>query len=153
MKYSFDTSAFINSWWKYYPPDVFPSLWQQLDGLAASGILIASDEVLAELERKDDEVHDWVSERSHIIVPLNETIQSVVLDILAEYPRLVDNRRNRSQADPFVIALAHVEECAVVTYETRSNSLDRPRIPDVCDEMGIEVMDLLGVIREQQWTL
>ena len=56
MKYSADTSTFIQPWRKYYPIDVFPSFWDMMDSLIGRGDLVAIDEVLVELEKKDDEV-------------------------------------------------------------------------------------------------
>lgn len=151
MKYSFDTSAFLNPWNRDYPPDIFGSLWEGFDDLIQSGRLLATEEVLEELRRKDDEMYRWALDRRQMFVPLHGLIQQAVIGILAEYPRLIDNRRNRSGADPFVIALAQVEDCTVVTCETRTNSLIRPHIPDVCDALNIRCIDVVGLIREQGW--
>ena len=152
MRYSFDTSAFLNPWNRDYPPDIFGSLWEGFDDLIQSENLIATEEVLIELQRKDDAVYQWASRRRHMFVPLYGHIQQAAIGILAKYPRLIDNRRNRSGADPFVIALAQVEDCTVVTCETRTNSLNRPHIPDVCDALNIRCIDVVGLIREQGWS-
>ena len=149
MLYSFDTSAFVNPWRKYYPPDVFPSFWEHLNVLILNEEIVATDEVLVELERKDDEVHRWVSDRSRMFISLDGDIQQAAASILNQHPRLIDNCRNRSQADPFVITVALVHDITVVTYETHSNSSNRPHIPDVCDALGIRVINVLDVIREQ----
>ena len=50
MSYSLDTSGFLDAWVRNYPIDVFPTVWERLDGAAKSGILYVSDEVLQELE-------------------------------------------------------------------------------------------------------
>ena len=153
MLYSFDTSAFLNSWNRYYPPDLFPSLWERFDDLINSGNIIATEEVRIELERKDDDVYHCALERRQMFIPMYENIQQSARNILAQYPRLIDNRRNRSGADPFVIALAQtqMEDCAVVTYETRGNSQNRPYIPDVCDALGIRCINVRELIQEQGW--
>lgn len=49
MHYSVDTSSILDAWRRYYPPDVFPALWTNLDRLIASGSLRATDEVRIEL--------------------------------------------------------------------------------------------------------
>ena len=74
---------------------------------------------------------------------MDDDIQSAVSGILRDYPRLIDTRRGRSGADPFVIALAKARGCAVVTGEGVSGSLDRPKIPDVCEAIGVESIRLL----------
>lgn len=152
-RYSLDTSALLNSWRRFYPPDVFTSLWDRIDELIAKGILVASEEVLVELGKKDDEVYRWARQRLQMFVPIDGQQQQLVRNILAIYPTLVDTRRNRSGADPFVIALAQLEGRTVVTYESPSNNPSRPHIPDVCVGVGIRCISFLKLIRERGWQI
>ena len=46
---------------------------------------------------------------------LEDEIQASATEILAKFPQLVNMRRSRSVADPFVIALARVQGLTVVT--------------------------------------
>jgi hypothetical protein len=84
-------------------------------------------------------------------VSIDEQIQLNVIALLASHEKLLDTRAGRSAADPFVIALAQVEGCAVVTGERATNSLERPNIPDVCAALGVRCMNLLDMVREQGW--
>ena len=68
-----------------YPPDVFPSLWAKMDGLITSGEIISSEEVYFELERKSDDLHDWIKARKQMLVALNEPIQLRAVALLSEY--------------------------------------------------------------------
>ncbi len=104
-----------------------------------------------ELKRQDDDVFQWAGEQSELFVQLDEEIQLVVQSILRRFPKLVDTRKSRSGADPFVIALAISNEATVVSNERRNNSPDRPHIPDVCEAMGIRCITILELIREQGW--
>lgn len=151
MKYSIDTSALLDGWRRYYPPDVFPGLWSEIDDLIALGELRATEEVFHELERKDDDVAAWARERDELFVAIDEDIQEAVRGILGVYPKLIDTRANRSAADPFVIALAFVQGCAVVTGERATGSPERPNIPDVCDAFEIQCLSLLQLVREEGW--
>ena len=153
MRYSIDTSAILHAWRRSYPPEVFPSLWKKFDELIERGDLLATEEVLRELEKKDDEVHEWVKRRQHMIVPIDVRIQEVVSTILASHKKLLDTRKNRSGADPFVIALAVIRDCTVVTNEAPTSSPSRPNIPDVCSALGVRSIDVLGLIREQRWVI
>jgi hypothetical protein len=54
-------------------------------------------------------------------------------------------------ADPFVIGLAIANKSAVVTEETLSGNLMKPRIPDVCNSLGVRCTNLAGFLREQAW--
>jgi hypothetical protein len=80
---------------------------------------------------------------------IDEEQQRHVSSILGKHERLVDTRKNRSAADPFVIALAMAQGCAVVTAEAATGKADRPNIPDVCLAMGVRSMTLLELFREQ----
>jgi hypothetical protein len=152
MPYSIDTSAFLDAWVRNYPADVFPTIWQQMDGAARNGTLLASDEVLRELERKEDGAHAWVKGRPEMVVGLDFEIEQQVRDIMRRYPRLVDTKKGRSGGDPFVIAVARVRNLRVITSENATGKLDVPRIPDVCDDLGISWIRMLDFFREQKWS-
>ena len=149
MLYCVDTSGWLDGWERYYPPDVFPSLWTKVEGLIESGEIITSEEVYIELERKADDIHAWVMKRKQMLVPLTENIQERAGVLLAEFPRLVDTTANRGRADPFVIATAQELGAVVVTGERQTGKLDRPRIPDVCLEKSIRCIKFLDLIREK----
>jgi hypothetical protein len=152
LKYSVDTSALLDGWRRYYPPDVFPPVWEKIDELIEGEILVASEEVILELKRKDDDVYGWAKERSGMFVPsADKDIQIAVSRILADHKKLIDERKNRSGADPWVIAVAQVRECAVLTGEKPTGNPKRPNIPDVCSALGIRWINMLQLFREQHW--
>lgn len=151
MLYSIDTSSLLEAWVRAYPVDVVPALWESLDELIESGELRASEEVVHEIARKDDELQVWIAARPSLCIPIDNDIQPIVSGILSTHPRLLDTRKNRSGADPFVIALAKQNGCKVVTNERPTNSATRPNIPDVCAALGINCINILALIREQQW--
>ncbi|MCK5602211.1 DUF4411 family protein, partial [Candidatus Pacearchaeota archaeon] len=75
MKYCIDTSAILDGWVRYYPPDVVPGLWEKLENLISNGQLIATEEVLYELEKKKDDVYKWAKKHEKMFVPIDEKIQ------------------------------------------------------------------------------
>jgi len=128
MIYCVDTSAWLDGWVRDYPEDVFPSLWAKLAACVALGVVKCSEEVYVELAKKDDGIHKWMLTNKDVVVPIDEKIQSIVSELLAEHPRLVDTHRNRSQADPFVIATAEcLPDATVVTGEKRRGKMDGGR--------------------------
>lgn len=153
MPYSIDTSGFLDAWVRNYPEDVFPTIWQQMDTAAKDGTILASDEVLRELERKEDGAHNWMKDRPEMIVSLDAEIERHVRQIMQRYPRLVDTKKGRSGGDPFVIAVARVRGITVITAENATRKLDVPRIPDVCGDLGIRCIRLLDFFREQKWSV
>jgi hypothetical protein len=53
MAYSLDSSGILDLF-RIYPPDVFPTIWTQMELAANAGIVFAIDEVYREIEKKDD---------------------------------------------------------------------------------------------------
>jgi hypothetical protein len=153
MIYCIDTSAWLDGWARDYPQEVFPSLWDKLADSIEAGVLKCSEEVYVELDKKDDGLHDWLKARKQVVVPIDEEIQATVLQLLADHPRLVDTHRNRSQADPFVIATAERlgKDTVVVTGEKPRGKPDTPKIPDVCDVRGLRCITFLDMLRELGW--
>lgn len=152
MNYCIDTSALIDAWVRWYPKEMFPSLWEKVDVLIEDGRLISSEEVLQELERKEgDTLHEWAKERQDLFLPLDDEIQTCGSQVMATHPRLVDARAGKSFADPWVIATARTNDCIVVTGEGPGRSPDRPKIPDVCRDMRIPCIGFVELIRQEEW--
>lgn len=150
--YSMDTSALVDGMGRYYRPTVFQSLWQRIDALIDEGRMIATEEVRVEIERKADHLAVWCKQRDRMFIEIDEEIQPVVTEVLTAHGRLVKALSNRSSGDPFVIALAKVKGAIVVTGERHSGSLDKPKIPDVCDAMGIRCVSLVEMMEEEEWS-
>lgn len=110
------------------------------------------DEVRSELSRRDDAIHDWAKSQADLFVPLTPDIQRAAREVLGAHPRLVGTGGGRNSADPFVIALARARDGVVVTEETLSGNINRPRIPDVCEAMGVPWLNLVRFVQQQGWT-
>lgn len=152
MTYSVDTSSLIAGFRDRFPYEIVPSFWSRdLPSLVESGELRATEEVREELRVQDDELLAFVADFEGFFVAVDEQIQVAAREILARYPRLL--HAGRSGADPFVIALAMLnDDCTVVCEETRTGREGVPRIPNVCDELGLRCIRLLELVREQGWT-
>jgi hypothetical protein len=135
--------------------DVNPSFWRRLEKLVRDGRAISPDEVLREIEKKSDEVHDWCRELNGtcdtFFLPLEEDVQLAASEILAKFPKLVDDRQGKGQADPFVIGLAKIRGAIVVTQEGRTGSHNRPKIPDVCAHYSIDCFSVVDLMRAERW--
>lgn len=152
--FSFDSSAFIHAWHRAYRPKNFPSFWSGLEEAVLAGQVVASVEVLAELERKDDDVHKWCKRlAANLSVEVDDEQQSHMMHIMGTYPRLVDTVKGRSGADPFVIAVARSRiKRIVVVSEEDFGKKESPRIPDVCRAEGIRCLKLADFIDSRGWT-
>lgn len=152
MNYCIDTSALMDAWIRWYPQEMFPTLWERVDALIDDEQLISSEEVLQELERKEgDTLHEWAKERHEVFLPLDDAIQTCASQIMTTHPRLVDGRTGKSFADPWVIATAHTHDAIVVTGEKPTGKPDRPKIPDVCRDMQVPCISFVDLIRQEGW--
>lgn len=125
-----------------------------MDELIDAKRLVAPEEVLRETKKRSDELHVWLNARKRMFRDLEEAVQVEAAAVLAKYPRLVGERKLRTSADPFVIALARVEGLQIVTDEKPTGSLQRPNIPDVCTDLGMpRCMPIVGIIRTEKWIL
>jgi len=141
--YSFDTSALIDGLERYYPAETFSGLWEAVDTLISDGRFFASAEVL---------VKKWADSRqSQVFVGTDAIVTLEVQKILETFPRLVMSGGRRNRADPFVVAIAKLRKATVVTGEGNDGSMNRPKIPFVCQEMKIPCVTFTEFISSEQW--
>lgn len=151
MVYSIDTSAILDGHNRYYPPDVFPKLWENLQVLINNGKLRAVGLVLKELERKDDAAKDWAKKQSMLFQEVNEEVQKIVTTIMGKYPKIMKKGGQKNEADPFVIAFAKCNNFIVVTGEIKPGNENTPTIPFLCREFDVKYINILELIRLEKW--
>lgn len=149
--YVIDSCALIDLRRRWYPEDVFESLWVKIETLVKDGRLKSHREVLRELRQQDDEVARWAKAHRTMFGDPDEAQQKWIEEIARDFPNLVDYESARPQADPFVIARALSENSLAVVTSERSGTALRPRIPDVCQAKGVSCLNLLDMFRELGW--
>jgi len=148
-KYCLDTNVLIQAWNTYYSMDLAPKYWDILDELAQEGTVFCTHEVKREIEKVDDELNKWTKARDYLFRDITEDVQQHIRDVLKAFPRLVDTTRDRSMADPWVIAHALAEKATVVTKEMITPAASkRIKIPDVCSTFKVRCINDFEFIRE-----
>ena len=155
--YSFDTSVFMDWQARYYPPDIFASLVGRVEELIASGQCSAVGLVKEEIDAVGTpELRAWAKKHPALFVALKSPVQVEAASIESRYPDLMDPKSLHQSADAYVIALAKVRGGIVVSQETSAaekRSAKRTHyIPDVCRDLGIPCINLLGLMRREHWT-
>lgn len=145
-KYCLDANVLIEAWQKYYNPKFCPDYWKVLSQLGKEGIIFVPTEVAEEIHRTEDDLSAWLKSSDIPVAKTTESVISCWQKILASHPdhqRLVDSTKNRSLADPWVIAHAMDQSAAVVTKENKETAVNtkRVKIPNVCENMGVQWMD------------
>lgn len=152
--YSFDTSSLIEASDVLYPMENFPSLWGRIVELIRSNRLKMSQPVFDEAMRNEG-LANWCREESlqpFLELKVDVLVQNHVRTILEEYPGMINARKNKSGADPWVVALAmQYPGIVVVTEEKSTNDRLHPRIPDVCKFSNIEWVNIAGLVKSENW--
>jgi len=162
--YCIDTSSLVTIQ-RTYSQSVFPGLWDCLSELVREGRLVAPQEVFKELkEGGDDEIYQWAKNHESMFRDLDPKQAEVVRQIVNDpkFKGLVDPDKETPDADPFVIALAVVEQrqvsmfpeqWVVVADESREHPGKKPRIPDVCRDprYQIEPIKTLDMFKREGW--
>jgi hypothetical protein len=154
VKYSIDTSALVDWWVRYYPPQSFPSLVKHVEALIAAGDLRASREVLDELQRQDDELSKWAKDHADLFVEDSDEVQDAVSALMNKYFDPIKPEKGISGADPFVIGLAMASKppLTVVSGE-KAGSKENPKIVFVCGAENVPHINFLGLIQAEGWQL
>ncbi len=141
-KYVIDACSLINASKNYnMSKKTFARIWDTLDALVADGSLISNSEILDEL--KDDDISSWGKAHKEAFLPLTYEVQKKTTEILAKYPDMIKiTTRGSSNADPFLIATAILENGIVVTDEGTSG------IPRICNLEGVSWMSLTSFLNE-----
>ncbi len=147
--YVFDSNIFINLQQRQ-PIDVYPSVWGKIGDLMENGTIISSQEVYEEILSGDDYLSKWAKQREKYFLSTDEETQRAVRSILLEHRGLVEGGRKKNNADPFVIAVAQLNDCTVVSEETKTKNAEAPKIPDVCETMGIKCINFVAFSREMK---
>jgi len=156
--YSLDTSFFMDWQARYYPLDLFTSLEKKIEALIATGSCGAVQLVQEEINAVGTPgLRAWATNQSGLFLPLSPEVQIEAAAIEASYPELMDPKGLNESADAYVIALAKLQKDGiVVSQETSVQEKHRPRrsyfIPDVCRDLGLPCINLLGMMRREKWT-
>jgi predicted nucleic acid-binding protein len=139
-KYCLDANVLIQAWQKYYNPKFCPGYWGILSELGNNGKIFIPEMVSEEIMRAEDDLSKWLKGSKIPIKKITEPVTIHIRKILEDYPLLVDNTKNHSLADPWVIAHALHENATIVTKEEKVTALNskKIKIPNVCDKMGIK---------------
>jgi hypothetical protein len=145
-----------------YPPEIFCTLWANIEGLVQSGRFLVPELVAEEYHRGTG--GPWLQERPQIIRPVDESCVRCLKVITTELTDFIDHSKTTTDADQFLVALAMSENqrlhagsptgsVAVLTGENpKKQHQVRLRIPDACQHFGIECYKLLEFIKLEGWT-
>ena len=153
QKYCLDANVLINAWNKYYSPKFCPDYWDILNELGERNHVFLPQMVFEEIDRTEDDLSKWLNASKIPVRPISEPVTQRLKQVYSAHPlhvSLVDNTKNRSLADPWLIAHAIHEDACVVTKEEKVTAVNssRIKIPNVCDNMKVRWINDFMLIEE-----
>ena len=152
-KYCLDANVLIRAWRDYYAPKFCIDYWEVLNKLGAEGRIFLPEKVYEEITRTDDDLTNWLKKSKIHEYKIDGPVTECLKKIYATNPahkNLVDNTKNRSLADPWVIAHALNQGAIVVTKEEKVTAANttKIKIPNVCDNMGVRWINDFQFVEE-----
>lgn len=147
---------------RFYPQSLVQGLWTKLDDLFNENKVISHEIVFNEIchdEKKLDELGKWVKPKERYFKRVTQRQTELLLDILKNFPKLIDHKSTKDQADPWLIALL-LEERELLQNQGKNflmvcneskNSPDK--IPAACKHYSIQVLGLTEFIQYNDWKI
>ncbi len=141
-KYCLDANVLIQAWQKYYAPSICLTYWEMLSDFGKVDKLFMPELVYEEITRTEDDLSDWLKSSNIPIRKIDEEVTKHLQDIY--------NTKQRSIADPWVIAHAIKEGAVIFTKEEKVTALNskKIKIPNVCDNMKVSWINDFQLVSE-----
>lgn len=149
MIYLLDSDILISANKKYYPPDVFPCVWDWIVNKYNNNEIKSIEEVRDEILMGNDNLVNWVNCNKDLF--LDKTALTVVkYNEVANHVRSLGKRPSQENdfldcADPWLIATAlemGSTSTIIVTNESRvDESSHTIKIPNICNFFEIKTCD------------
>jgi hypothetical protein len=151
--YSFDTSALIDWWVRYYSPDILASLKTNIEAVIAEGRFKASRYVLTELEQGGDELHNWAKlHKDESFIEDDEAAQTIARSLIQKYSFPDNPKKGLAGADPFVIARAQIGDPIWTVVSGEKGDANNPKIPYVCGLLNIPCRTFRQFWQNEGWS-
>jgi len=146
-KYIIDTSAVLSQ----KPNEIhrrtrFKSLWKNIDELIKQQIIVLSTEIVEEID--DNDIKDSLKKQNCRIIEVDEEVQANVAKVVTTRPGLIDFKQNKSSGDAFLIGTAMKYGLTVITEENPDKQF---KIPKVCECLGVNCINILGLCELEDW--
>lgn len=136
--YVVDTGIWIDLH-KYYPRDLFPDIWEDLNLLFTQGRLWSPEDVRRELMQGWDELEKQIEQDfPGIFTPADNAFLQTVANVRLACPTLQNPQSTNNVADLHVVALASIFKGSVICNEIPAKPPStRTKLPDACKLFNI----------------
>ncbi len=162
-KYCIDANIFITAWNITYPPEVFPTLWDQLRRARESIVIIKpifdeidpvapSDKNLTRVDLENKyPLNFWMKDSKFIVKEISYEIDTEAINLEREY-ETDEYSKGAGAIDIKLIAFAKHEKHTVVTlekYQVQNPTIkSNYKIPLICTEQNVQYIDFIKMLQE-----
>lgn len=164
-----DSNSLITPHLAFYPFDLAPGFWSQMESHIKSGSIKFLDMVKAELlqGRDTDNLKSWVegleiAAIDHRAPEILEKYAAVLQYLQSSHlykPSALAEWSRSTVADPWLIAAAAAYNYTIITFERHSGGLSEQnpnksaKIPDMADAFGVKTQSLYYLMRSLKFRL
>lgn len=153
-KFIIDTSSLIDLE-KYYPYNIFPSLWDFLFEMFDEGRLFSVNEAYDELKDSQEVWKDYKNYFRDLTDEETEYLSEIMtLDKFEPFRRRGFKKTNGGPwADPYLVACGIVDDEVTVVSQESSRKHPHSVIPYVCGEYNVPCIKFLEFLRENNFKI
>lgn len=159
MTYLIDSDVLITAKNSYYAFDLCPGFWESLQLRHQEGSVFSLDRIRFELlqGRDDDSLVEWTNNvipQSFFLSSAGNQVTNVFSQIMLwvqQNQQFQDTAKAKfaTGADGWLVAYAKVHGSTVVTMEeSRPESRNQVKLPDVCIQFGVPYQNVFSTLRE-----
>ena len=168
-KFLIDANTLMTASRFFYAYDFVPSFWKTFEDKIKAGNIVLLDIVKAEIDKGQDELKQWVSEREDVfeicnhvdpeIIPKYAEVMQYIQECGFYNEKGLNDWARNEVADPWLIAAAAAKGYKLITFEQSAGSLNvknksgRVKIPDVAKHFDVEVHNLYHMMRQLKITI
>lgn len=150
--YLIDPDVLIQAKNRHYGFDFCPAFWEWLDKTSVNGLVGSVSAVQGELIDGNDDLANWAKERDRFFLSPDEA----VLDALSNAIEWATDNYEApgpgnfaAAADSLLVAHAATRGHVVVSQEQPANSPRKIKIPNACQALGVEHIDVFDLLRRE----
>lgn len=149
-KYITDTDVLIG-FYDSLPMDIYKTQWNKIGDYIQNGQLLICEAVFNEIKKAEDFKLWLTNYKGFLLKCYTEEVLVEAKVIINKYRKLIDINNQSDQSDPYIIALAKINDYTVLSNERYSEGGNKTKIPFVCKEMGIKCINTHDFYKQETW--
>jgi len=155
MAYLLDSDVLMEARKKHYGFDICPGFWDWIIAQHAAGMVLSVEKVREEIGAGNDVLVTWAAAQPEGFFA---DVDAATLAVFARVSTWAAGQAYTQgavadflqKADYYLVAHALAHGCTVVTHEVPSNSINKIKIPDACNGLGVPFINPFEMLRRER---